>query len=122
MRHILMLALVACLAFAPIGVGSPIDGSTALDGELKDDVWSTARMFRGGQRASVIVIGSRENAANIELTVRDAKGKLIVEDKANGGLAGTIVAVLWYPPRDAEYRIEVRQPGAQNREFYCAIK
>ena len=69
-----------------------------------------------GERACVVSVGSRASA----LTVKAAQGTVIAEDKAAGNMTGNIVAVIWYPPRAGEYRIEVRHPGV--RDCYVAIK
>ena len=52
----------------------------------------------------MLAFASREDGANIEVTIRDAKGNVIAQDKA----AGNVAAVMWYPPRNGDYAIEVR--------------
>ena len=122
MRRILALVLLSSLSLAPFGVSSPIGGSTAQSPELQDGVWTTTRTFRAGERACVLSIGNRDDAPNLEVTIRDAKGILIAEDKAGGSLVGNIVAVMWYPPHDGDYRIEVRNPESRSKKAYVVIK
>ena len=120
MRRILALGCFGVLILTPFGVGSPIGGAFSDNVELVDETWTMTKTFRAGERACVLAVGSREAAANMTITVKDTKGTVIAEDKAAGNLTGNIVAVTWYPPRDGEYRIEVRHPGS--RDCYVAIK
>lgn len=124
MRRILILAFVCSLALTPIGVSSPIDGAWSNRVDITaSDTWKTTRVFRAGERAGIMVIGDHQKEIpNLEVSVYDKKGNLIVEDKGVGVLVGDFAAVIWYPPRDGEYRIEVRNPGKLPNRCYISIK
>jgi hypothetical protein len=120
MHRILALGLFGVLMLAPLGAGSPIDGTFSKPLDLTDELFSATKTFRGGERASVLAFAMREAPGNMQLNVFNAANELIAEDKSEGNLAGSIVGVIWYPPADGEYRIEVRHPAA--RKIYVAIK
>jgi hypothetical protein len=63
--------------------------------------------FRGGQRAAVTAIGDHDPVAPVSIIVYDAKNQVVAQAK---GAASTpdIAGVIWYPPRDETYRIEIR--------------
>ena len=120
MRRLAFLVLASLSICTPFGVGSPIDGTTSQSARLTDDTWTTKRLFRGGERACVLAIGSQRDPGKLQVTVHDEKGNVVAEERAGDSLSGNIVAVMWYPPRDGEYRISVRSPGAS--DCYVAIK
>jgi hypothetical protein len=70
--------------------------------------------FKGGERASVVVIGDHIPIVDLEIYVYEvneqgAEGKLVAQD-GGPGLKDRI-AVAWYPPRTATYRIVIRNPS-----------
>jgi hypothetical protein len=121
MKRILLLAVCASvLAIPGPGAGSPVEGKLSL-GRQRIPERARARIdkeFRGGERACVIVKGDHEPVVDLELSVYDDRGKLVAEDKAGGDF----VAVIWYPPRDAVYRIEFFNPGAAYNDLYISLK
>ncbi len=125
MLRILALVLFCSLAAAPIGISSPTDATWGGEPELKPaEVWRGVKTFRGGERACVLVIGSVKTAVvNLEVSVFDHKNDVLVAwDQTSDAAAGDFASVIWYPPRDGEYRIEVRNPGASLKSCYIAIK
>ena len=124
MRRILALAFFCSMALVPIGVGAPIDGSFS-DGEAlgPGKVYQRTKTFRAGERACVLAIGDTKSAVvNLEVSVFDQKDKLVASDKGTDTLVGDFICVIWYPPRDGEYRIEVRNPSAFVKSCYIAVK
>ena len=123
MRRILILVFLVSLALAPIGIGSPTDGSWADRKAVPAaDVLKISKSFRGGERACVLALGGQKEVANLRLEIYDPNGILVAEDKGNNSLTGDFVAVIWYPPRDGKYRIELHNPGAIANLCYIAIK
>jgi len=120
MHRILALGLFGIMLLTPLSAGSPIDGSFSKPLDLTDEVFSLTKTFRGGERAAALAFAIRDAPGNMQLNVFNAANELVAEDKADGSLAGNIVGVVWYPPDDGEYRVEVRHPAA--RKIYVAIK
>ena len=54
----------------------------------------------------------------MRIAVYDAKGGLVAEDKSDNDYAG----VVWYPPRDGEYRIEVGHSDSITSPVYVVVK
>jgi hypothetical protein len=117
------LAALAILTLVPFGVSSPTDGTYGKKSEVGSQPWRMTRTFQGGERAAVVALGDRaedEIIGAIQIKVFDAKGTLVVEDTGASKTAGDFAGVAWYPPRTAEYRIEVH--SARPNEVYIAIK
>jgi hypothetical protein len=121
MKRMLLLAVLASvLAIPGPGAGSPVEGKHSL-GRQRIPEGARARIdkeFRGGERACVIVKGDHDPVVDLELSVYDQKGNLVAEDK--GG--GDFVAVIWYPPRNAVYRIQIVNPGQAYNDLYISLK
>ncbi len=104
-------------------VSSPTSGSWQNYEKIGSKAWSQTRTFRGGERAAVLAIGDHEDSeVRVQIAVYDANGTLIAEDKGESELAGDYVGLVWYPPRDGDYRIEVRHSSAAVNTIYIAIK
>jgi hypothetical protein len=117
------LMIMCCAMLCVRAVSSPTSGSWQSREEIGGKIWSTTRTFRGGERAAVLAIGDHEEPdVRVQIAVFDAKGVLIAEDKGDSELAGDYVGLVWYPPRDGDYRIEVRHSGADVNKIYIAIK
>jgi hypothetical protein len=70
--------------------------------------------FRGGERACVILEGDHDPVMDVYVEVYDEQNRRVAFDHAGGD----ICAVVWYPPRDGKYRIEVsleKNAGIWNR-------
>jgi hypothetical protein len=102
---VLGCVLGGVLLLRSLGEASPVDGRPS---PTKIRVGAHSRkailkdaMFKGGERACVIVEGDHEPVINLVLEVRDARGKVVARD--SGG--GDICAVIWYPPRTGAYTV-----------------
>ena len=122
MRRVLCMSLFALAAVVPIGVSAPTIGSWSDSVDVTAQAFTTTKTFRGGERACVLVIGDHKEAAPLEVTVFDAQGATVASDKTANKLVGDFVGVIWYPPRDGDYRIEVRSPSGALNKCYVAIK
>ncbi|MCS7044776.1 MAG: hypothetical protein NZO58_00315 [Gemmataceae bacterium] len=60
-------------------------------------------VFAGGQPARVVVRGDHNPVVPLEVRVYSEDGRLVASDRREYDL----LAVMWTPPRTAEYRIEV---------------
>src|SRR5688572_13485812 len=107
MRSIVLLGLLSLVTLVPIGVGAPVGDSLGKREEVGGDAVRKTIRFRGGERACVLAIGDHDPVVDIQVSVFDEKGNLVAEEKGNGTPVSDFVAVVWYPPRDADYRIEV---------------
>ena len=126
MRCCAALAFLAMLAVVPFGVGSPINGSYGDRNEIDAEPWRSTRTFHGGERACVLACGNRGNdgeiISHLHIKILDAAGNVVAEDNGAKGTAGDFVGVLWYPPRTAEYRIEIHNVDRRRNKVYIAIK
>jgi hypothetical protein len=123
MRAYVSIAVLATITLVPLGLSSPIDGTYGKKNKVTEQPWRTTRTFQAGERASVFALGNRaddEVVGKLHIKVLDAKGNLIAEDQGNSNVVGDFAGVTWYPPRTAEYRIEVH--SAKANEVYIAIK
>ena len=120
MRRIFIPVVLFFLASAPL-LGSPVTGAWAQYENLLD-AWTETKRFRGGERAVVSAVGDKTPGAGLRLRVFDAKGTLVAEDKGKEQPAGDMVAAQWYPPRDGDYRIEIRNLQARPNRCYITIK
>jgi hypothetical protein len=102
------------------GGGSPLEGKLSL-GEQRIPKGKRLRFekqFRGGERACVIVKGDHDPVVDLSVSVYDQKGNLIAKDDAGGDF----VSAIWYPLRDAIYRIEIVHSGADYNECDITLK
>jgi hypothetical protein len=121
--HGMVLVALALLGGVMVVQGSPLGGGGAMP--VKASGGETQRItakFKGGERACVIVIGDHKPVVPLQLKVEDGSGNLIGEDK-NGG---DFCAVIWYPPRDGEYKIGIAVPSiggeADFNDLYVSLK
>jgi hypothetical protein len=117
---VLAVAVVGGLAVT-LGRGSPADGMRS-EGRRIGAGGSTEFEvpFRGGERACVIVRGDHKPVENIRLEVYEG-ARLVAEDEAREN-KGDFVTAIWYPPRDATYRIRIYNPGKEYNECYIVLK
>lgn len=120
MHRFLALALFGILILTPLGVGSPVDGTFSRPLDLIDETFTATKIFRNGERASVLAFAVGDAPGAMTVRVFGPANQLVAEDKSDGNLSGSIVGVIWYPPAEGEYRVEVRHPAA--RKIYVAIK
>jgi hypothetical protein len=118
MRWIVALLLMIGV-LGPALYSAPVDGVIAKQLEVPANGWTATMRFRGGERASVQIAPLQGTKGSIEITVHDAKGNKIAEDKGRPD-SPDFAAVFWYPPRDGEYRITITSTRADT--FYVAIR
>ncbi len=99
---------VLFLAFVSICAAGPLSGGFATQEKVGGDPWKTTQRFRGGERAAVLVANKSDKSSHFHITIYDAKGNLVAEDKNPEPSQEDLVSVFWYPPRDGEYRVEIR--------------
>lgn len=120
MHRFAVLLTILFLA-APLGAG-PIGGGFAREEKIGGTPWKDSRKFRAGERASVLVANKGEGSSNFHIAVFDAKGTLVVEDKNRQAAREDLVGVVWFPPRDGEYRIEIKNLEGQVSGCFVTVK
>jgi hypothetical protein len=108
--------LVVCAFTGAMAVKGPTAGNHKLDAQSEKQVYQGE--FRAGQRACVIVMGDHDPVVNLGLFVYDANGNLVARDE--GG--GDFVAVIWYPPRTATYRVKLKNPGTEWNKCWVSVQ
>ena len=125
MRNCFLVAAIGLSAFVAVSlpaIGRPLDGVYARETDVPAEGWKITKRFRGGERASVQVTHVAEKRpTTVQITIHDDQGNIVAEDKGRGP-AGDVVAVIWYPPRDADYRIVVRNTEAAAVPYFVAIR
>jgi hypothetical protein len=132
MRKALYVVGLAFLSLTPLGRGAPVTGTswsfekvapgTVRNGTVTDPgSLHFPKTYVGGQRAAVIVIGDHNPAVDIEVKVYDDKNQLVAADRGTGP-AKDFAAAVWYPPRQATYRIEVYSYGTEYNQISIAFK
>jgi hypothetical protein len=121
LRSSFFLLAAAGAWFIPAsGGGGPLKGPHAMSKVhvLAKGQTEFEEVFQGGRRACVIAVGDHKPVVDIGISVYDAAKRLVAED--NGG--GDYVAAIWYPPRDAKYKIVVKNDGVEYNEMYIVFK
>ncbi len=132
MRKLLFAAGVAMLALAPFGRGGPVEGTawsykeipggTVQGGTVTEPgCLNYNKTFAAGQRACVVVIGDHDPVVDVEIKIYDEKNQLVALDRGQGQ-AKDFAAVVWYPPRQQTYRIEVCSYGKDFNKCSIAFK
>ncbi len=115
------------LSLVPFSRGGPVDGTSWEQKQVPRGSAKEAgslrfsKTFVAGQRACVIVIGDHKPVVDVEVKVYDAKGRLVAEDRGQDP-AKDFVAVMWYPPRQETYSIEVRSYGDVENDCSIAVR
>ncbi len=118
MRYVLALCVVtiaALAAFPFIGRSSPTEGHSYQRIVIGNPPAVEKKTYKGGERASVIVWSQDSTPAR--LSVYDSAGKLVGRDVGQVGLT-----VIWYPPRDGEYKIVTESLTNKEGRGYVAYK
>lgn len=107
------------LLAASAGSGGPVDGAKAL---AKVRVGAKSSMaftekFQGGRRACVIAIGDKDPSVDVTITVHDADDRPVAEATNRD-----YTAAIWYPARDASYKIVVRNHGIDFNIMYIVFR
>jgi hypothetical protein len=133
MRRAFGLVGLAVLMFVPLSRGGPIEGSSwseqnisagavAEGGKVTEPgAAGTIKTFAAGRRACVVVVGDHDPVVDLEVKVYDSKGNLVAQDRGQDP-ARDYVAVMWYPPRQEQYRIMIHSYGAAYNKCSVAIK
>lgn len=122
MRRILAFVSLLFLVLAPMGAGAPLTGAWFMAEEIGSEPFKKTTRFRGGERAVVLVAGKNHETARLHLAIYDVHGKLVAEDTGKDPPVGDMVGVIWYPPRDADYRIEIKNLDSRANRCFVTIK
>jgi hypothetical protein len=122
MRICVVIGSVLLLAFASIGAGGPVTGGWFDELKIGSKSWTDTKRFRANERASVLVRGNANSKSAMQISVYDSKGTLVVEEKGKFPPVADMLAVFWYPPREAEYKIEIKNLGTGENSCYVTIK
>jgi hypothetical protein len=132
MRYWIALAVVGAGALlgSRWALGSPLRGTVIYPREDRRIVteWSRTERFKGGERACVVVMGDHKPIVPITLVVTDARGQVVAREvsaKHAGDkhvLGDDVAAVVWYPPRDGEYTITVRNHGEEYNDCWIVFR
>jgi hypothetical protein len=117
MRFLAAFAFVASFAFLAGVQASPVGGAWAKGIEASSEIWKDVKIYRGGERASVQVVG--KDISSLSVAVFDSRGTLVAEDKGNVDPEGNFMCASWYPPRDDTYTVEIR--SSQGKGFKCYV-
>jgi hypothetical protein len=123
MRSIVLLGLMSLLALAPIGWSGPVrEGSLERLPDLGDHPWRTTKRFLAGERAVVLARGREKSTAILHVTITDSTGKVVTQANGKSPPNSAMVAVFWYPPREGDYTIEVRNTDSEPAGVFVTIK
>jgi hypothetical protein len=116
------------LAVVPFGSGAPLEGTSwtkrkvaRSQSETEPGTVEITQTFAAGQRACAIVIGDHDPVVDVEVKVYDSKKQLVAQERGQQP-AQDFVAVMWYPPRQETYTIEIRNYGKDYNVCSVAIK
>ncbi|HWY88586.1 MAG TPA: hypothetical protein VNX28_17875 [Gemmataceae bacterium] len=73
--------------------------------------------FQGGRRACVIAVGNRKAMMDVGIDVYDEANHLVTEDRGLG-----FAAAIWYPAREAKFKVVVKNIGADYNAMYLVFK
>lgn len=76
------------------------------------------KLFRGGRRACVIALGTHVPGVAFEIQVFDAQNQLVARDAPGHDFC----FAQWFPPRDGEYRIVVRNLSSKQVGSWLVFK
>ena len=134
MRRWIPWALLAACAAAPLALAGPLPGPMTLrvrleaaeqgpGGELIPRKGALRPLdFRGGERACVIVSGDHKPPVKMTVTIYDEKRTRKIAEDAGSEDAPDILAVIWYPPRDGKYVIEISHNGKEYNDVVISLK
>jgi hypothetical protein len=111
--------MVVLLLAASGGNSAPIKGAYA-HGKLRVGARSHIEfeeIFEGGRRACVIAVGDHNPPVEIAIAVNDEAGRLVAEDRGVD-----YVAAIWYPAREAKYKVVVSNSGVEYNIMYIVFK
>jgi hypothetical protein len=132
MRRTLFAVGLVVLSLAPLGHGAPADGTAwSLEdiaaGVVRSGVVTEpgcmhfTKAYVGGERACVVLVGDHRPVVDVEIKVLDSKKQVVAHDRGQGP-ARDFAAVVWYPPREETYTIEVCSYGEEYNKCSIAFK
>jgi hypothetical protein len=105
------------------GHARPLDGVYARQTDVPADGLTMTKRFRSGERASVQAVHTeKKQKTTVHIAVYDSKDNLVAEDTGRDPPSSDMVAVIWYPPRDAEYRIVIRNMERAAARYFVSIR
>ena len=118
MKCLLWFVPIVLFIAATGGDGGPVKGART----LRSRIGAKSKMefeekYQAGRRACVIAMGDHKPPVEISVAVYDDANQLITEDRNVD-----YVAAIWYPPREATYKIVVKNTGEEYNEIYLAFK
>jgi hypothetical protein len=124
-----MMLAVGAFACVRLGDASPVKGTIAVSRRLDgSEALPVTVRFKGGQRACVVVMGDHKPVVPITVEVRDDKGNVVALDEPAKGTersstpGNDVCAVIWYPPRDADYTITIHNHGEEWNKCWIAVR
>ena len=121
MRSASLLGIALVLTSAPLLDGGPVGGG--LLEKVEKSPWKVTMKFRGGEKATVLArAAAPESKTKLHVTISDAHGKTIVEASGKNPPSASMVAVFWYPPRDAEYTIAIKNLSEGANKCWVAMR
>jgi hypothetical protein len=112
---------MALLCLAGLGSGSPVEPVKWRPITLEPGLGLLeTRIFKGGERASVIGIG--QGATFLGLYVYDEHGNCVTWDDIGTSSTKDDVAVEWFPPTTAPYTLELRNFGVAMNKVDWAVR
>src|SRR5262249_11875033 len=117
-RHAWWVLVALVIAAAGV-IGAPVTGPHTM---FKFRVGANGQAefeeaFQAGRRACVIAVRDHQPPVDVGITVYDDANKLIMEDR---GL--DFAAAFWYPPREAKYKVVVKNHGVEFNDMYLVFK
>jgi hypothetical protein len=127
-RAALVVSIAGLLAAGHFGTAGPVGGPVGRYAKLEPgSTLRFAAQFKGGERACVIVKGDHDPPMDITITVFEIKEdpaskqqSLVPVAKDNAG--GDLCSVIWYPPRTAQYAVEISSHGSVWNKIWLAVR
>jgi hypothetical protein len=119
MSRVLLVASVVLVLMVASARSAPLKGAWARD-DFRVEAQSRKvfeERFQGGRRACVIIKGDQKPSAEVGIAVFDESNQLVAQDRG-----ADFAGVIWYPPRDAKYKVEVKNDGPDYNLMYIVLK
>lgn len=116
-------AFLSILLGTALAAAGPVDGPNAGYKEIPGGTaeapgeFTDQAIFRGGQRACVVVAASGEKTGPLELIVRNASKQVVAQDRGE-----VLLGAVWYPTRDEAYTVILRNPEGSVRKCWVVLK
>ncbi len=125
----LLTAVVLVTASGHVGIGSPVSGQKRVGSDIKIEpkaAFEFTEKFRGGERACVIVRGDHKSEVRGDPDSEVDLGVHVFDQHSNPVIkvenSGDLVSAIWYPARDAVYKIKIVNPGPTTNNCYISLK